>query len=94
MNRNLTIESVMTPKPVCVEADLKLDRVKELMESHKIRHLPVTRFGKLVGVLMERNVKSSRSNPFWDDLNAGDIMDVDPYIVPPEMEVRSVGGIS
>jgi CBS domain-containing protein len=90
VDRNLAIASIMTPRPVCVEADLKLDRAKDLMESHKVRQLPVTRFGDLAGILTERNLKAYKSSPFRYDLTAADVMDVDPYIVPPETDARSV----
>lgn len=90
MIKDLSIGSIMTPKPVCVEADLKLDRAKTKMESHKVRQLPVTRFGRLAGVLTSQNLKAARANPFHGDLAAAEVMDTGPYIVPPEARLEDV----
>lgn len=90
MIRNLTIGTIMTPKPVCVEADLKLDRAKEQMDAHKVRHLPVTRYGRLAGVVTKQNLKIARANPFHYHFTVAEAMEVDPYIVPPEASAEGV----
>jgi CBS domain-containing protein len=90
MIRNLTIGTIMTPKPVCVEADLKLSRAKEQMDAHKVRHLPVTRYGRLAGVITEQNLKVARTNPFHYHFTVAEAMEVDPYIVPPETNAEDV----
>lgn len=90
MNRNLIIGSVMTPEPVCIEAGRKLERAKAKMDSYKIRQLPVTRFGRLAGVLTKQNLKLARQNPFHAELTVADAMEVDPYIVQPSTRVEDV----
>lgn len=90
MIRHFTIGSIMTPKPVCIEADLKLSRAREQMESLKVRQLPVTRFGLLAGVLTRENLRTARANPFHEDLPVAEAMDVDPYVVPPSMAAEEV----
>lgn len=90
MIREMTIGSIMTPKPVCIEAGMKLDRAKAQMETHKVRQLPVTRFGRLAGVLTSQSVKFARSNPFREGLAVEDVMDVAPYIVPPDLSAEDV----
>lgn len=90
MIRNLTIGGIMTPKPICIDADLKLDRAKKQMESFKVRQLPVARFGRLAGVLTRENLKVARGNPFHADLSVVEAMDVDPYIVSPDANAEDV----
>lgn len=80
----------MTPKPICIEADLSLARAKQQMESYKVRQLPVTRFGRLAGVLTKQNLKVARGNPFYDDLSVAEAMDVDPYIVTPDANAEDI----
>lgn len=90
MNRNLIIGSVMTPEPVCIGADRKLGRAKAKMDRLQIRHLPVTRFGRLAGVLTKQNLKVARENPHHAELTVAEAMDVDPYIVAPTTRVEDV----
>lgn len=51
-----TAASILTPEPVCVDAEESLDRAMELMEAHAIRHLVVVRDGRVAGVLGDREV--------------------------------------
>jgi CBS domain-containing protein len=80
----------MTPQPVCVDADLKLEKSRRLFNAHGIRQLPVTRFGRVAGVLTEAKVRATRSDPFRERLKVSDVMDVDPYIVGPETNAEEV----
>ncbi len=51
-----TAASILTPEPVCVEAEESLDRAMELMEAHAIRHLVVVQGGRVAGLLGDREV--------------------------------------
>ena len=52
-----TIQLVMTAFPHSIEADAPLRRARRRMEELEIRHLPVAREGRLVGVLTDRDLK-------------------------------------
>ena len=45
------INEVMTRDVVCVEPDTDLDEVSALMKERRIRHVPVCRDGKLLGMI-------------------------------------------
>lgn len=51
------IKSVMTPFPYSVDAAASVDEAQEFMRGHRIRHLPVTRDGELVGIVSDRDLK-------------------------------------
>ena len=51
-----SIVSVMTPFPYSIDIDDTLDRAVEMMQSHHIRHLPVSETGQLVGVISDRDI--------------------------------------
>lgn len=51
------LKAVMTPFPWAVEADAPLDRARELMASHGVRHLPVTDAHLLVGIITDRDLR-------------------------------------
>jgi CBS domain-containing protein len=49
--RTLHVDDIMTPGPVCVTPDDTLERVVAIMERNRIKRVPVTRDGVLVGVV-------------------------------------------
>ncbi len=52
-----TLDKVMTKNVVTVKEDASINEVREIICTHRIRHLPVVnQEGKLVGLLSVRNV--------------------------------------
>ncbi len=84
-NEMATIRSVMTPLPHAVDADAPLRLARQTMLDHGVRHLPVKRGEKLVGVLSDRDLKRaldpSLGLPPKDELFVEDAMVHDPYVV-------------
>ncbi|MPR36809.1 CBS domain-containing protein [Salmonirosea aquatica] len=50
-SRDTLIKDVMTSKVITVETEQKLQECMEIMSERHIRHLPVTKAGKLVGII-------------------------------------------
>ena len=50
------VGEVMTPDPYTVSEDDPLEKVVALMERHRIKRLPVTREGRMVGVISRANL--------------------------------------
>jgi len=50
------IQKYMTTSPHSVGVDQPLSRAHEIMHEHTIRHLPVLRGGKLVGIITDRDL--------------------------------------
>jgi CBS domain-containing protein len=48
---DLVVSDLMTPKPVAVDPDMHLLRAATIMVRHNFRRIPVTRDGKLLGML-------------------------------------------
>jgi len=55
-SHGIKVQEVMTRKPITVQEDTLLDQVVHLMESHKIKRLPVVRGEKVVGVVSRANL--------------------------------------
>lgn len=85
MKRIPSIQAVMTTFPWSIEADWALRRARHMMAEHDVRHLPVVREGKLVGVLTDRDLKRALDPdiglPPEDELFVDDVMVHDPYVV-------------
>lgn len=67
------VDRFMTASPHTIGIDQPLAQAHAMMGKHKIRHLPVLRGGKLVGVLTDRDLHLVET-----------LKDVDPGTVPVE----------
>jgi IMP dehydrogenase len=54
-------ESGMVVDPVTIEPDARLHQALELMQKHDISGIPVTRRGRLVGILTNRDIRFERN---------------------------------
>jgi CBS domain-containing protein len=84
------IEKVMTPMPHTVGTDIPLKTAYSLMKENQIRHLPVLKGGKLVGILTDRDVKLASSFKSDGELSVEDVMTSDPYAVSPQASLVEV----
>lgn len=57
MERIPPIKAVMTPFPHSVELGDSIEKARQAMSEHRIRHLPVTDQGRLVGVMSARELE-------------------------------------
>lgn len=48
---NVQLADIITRTPITVSPDTKLSDARDLMAEHRVRRLPVTKAGKLVGIL-------------------------------------------
>ena len=68
-----SIREYMTESPHSIGVDQPLAMAHEMMRTHRIRHLPVLRAGKLVGIVSERDLYLVET-----------LREVDPKSVPVE----------
>jgi acetoin utilization protein AcuB len=59
----MKVRDVMGRPPVMVEPDASVRAAVELMRSHRVRHLPVTEQGRLIGILTDRDVRHAAFLP-------------------------------
>jgi CBS domain-containing protein len=85
---------VMTPFPYFVEAADTAVNIEQLMDKHDIRHIPVQRNGKVIGIVSERDLhqRVSRSTPdaVKAQIQAHEVMVSDPYVVPFDAPLNEV----
>lgn len=74
-----------------VESDL-LESVLRRMLTHGVRHAPVLRAGKVVGVVSERNLLGHRARYGRDDA-IGEIMTAPAYVTEPTCSVANASAI-
>ncbi len=79
-----TIGEHMTRVAYSVGDDQTLAEASLRMRDLAVRHLPVMRGSRLVGIVSERDIAvlKARSTAFLDELKVADAMTRDPYHVP------------
>jgi len=56
------VGQVMTKKVITIEEDKHIDKAVELMKEHKIKRLPVTREGQIVGIVTATDILANAEN--------------------------------
>ncbi len=94
----------MKTQVVSISADDTLRIVHEIMELGRVRHLPVVRAGRLVGVVSQRDLfHASLSNVigigreeqelFLEGVKIGDVMSSPPVSISPDAPVRAAAAL-
>jgi acetoin utilization protein AcuB len=80
---NVPVSEFTTPDPITVSEDMLIYDLRQLMEKHGIRHLPVVRGDTVVGVISDRDVRlfSGLTVAEKFQVQAADIMATDPLTV-------------
>ncbi|HDZ23385.1 MAG: hypothetical protein DRN37_01350 [Thermoplasmata archaeon] len=99
----MQVQNWMSKDVVTVEEQTPIIDVMHLLEEHDIRHIPVTREGKLVGMITDRDVKEASPSKTTSlkaqelyyllaEMKAKDAMKADPITISPDetMEVAAV----
>ncbi len=86
------IRDVMTPAPHTIGVDQTLFRAREMMREFHVRHLPVLRAGRLVGVVTERDVALVEALEELDEREVlvEEAMTSDVYAVRPDQPLHGV----
>lgn len=76
---NLPVQEFTTPDPVTADESMEIDAVRQLMADRGIRHLPIVRGDKVVGVISDRDVRVvwGLSPEHRQQVRAADIMATD-----------------
>lgn len=76
---------VMTPFPYAVGADASVLEVEHMMQSHRIRHVPVQEEGRVLGVISERDlhqlVHATLPDPDKARLRIRHLLRHEPYVI-------------
>ena len=108
MSETVTVGSIMMThprldatahKPVTIEEDKTVQEALQMMTEYQIRHLPVTKNEKIVGIISDRDIKwaiavfgKAKAGAVWggNKLPVGEICHLNPYSVTPNTPLREV----
>ena len=90
--RMRTVRSYMAENPITIGAHQTLARAHEIMREHGIRHLPVLRDGKLVGIVSDRDLSfvESGKNVDPERVAVEEAMTPDPFTIGPDSSLEWV----
>ncbi len=82
----------MSTSPHSIGEDQSLRSAHEILNKHSIRHLPVLKGGKLVGMVTQRDlaVVESMKDVDPEKVMVSDVMSTDVYTVSPEAVLSEV----
>ncbi|MBC6943573.1 MAG: CBS domain-containing protein [Xanthomonadales bacterium] len=80
---DVSVEEFTTPDPVTAVEQTGIEELQRLMDQHGVRHLPVLRGERVVGVVSDRDVRAVAGLSVAEKLQvcAADIMATDPLTV-------------
>lgn len=89
------IGMVMTPTPHTISAEQNLVFAQEKMNKLGVRHLPVLKGGKLIGILSDRDIKfiESFDGMKAEEIEVEDACTYDPYIVESKTPLKEVTAV-
>jgi len=98
------VEEFTTPNPVTVSEDATIDEMNQLMKVHGVRHIPIIRNQRVVGVVSDRDcrIAAGLTQPEKRLVRASDIMAADPVTVSGgetldkvafEMSAKKIGSV-
>jgi acetoin utilization protein AcuB len=59
----MKVRDIMTTPAITVGLDMPVLEAQQLMASHRIRHLPVTDTGRLMGIVTDRDIRLNLPSP-------------------------------
>lgn len=89
---SMPVEEFTTPDPVTADENVMVDDLRLLMERHGIRHLPIVRGNRVVGVISDRDLRlfSGLSAAEKFQVRAADIMAEHPLTVSASLPLDEV----
>lgn len=80
--RNLTVKAYTTPCPICVDKDIDISNLIQLMKENNIRHLPVVNESEeAIGIISDRDITTIQALGNYSQVKALDLMTEDPICV-------------
>lgn len=77
----IPVDEYTSPSPLTVERTTTVPRVREIMQTHGVRHVPVVDGKHPVGIVSDRDLRMLDHCDGTDAITAADVMVRDPYTV-------------
>ena len=95
MKASIKVKDYMTPAPSTIGYDQPLEKASEYMRKLHVRHLPVLKAGKLVGIVTDRDINLilTFAEPSALTLPVEEALTPDPYFTNAEQPLTEVAKV-
>lgn len=92
LSTSVPVEQFITTDPVIGYEDMGIDELQTLMQKHDIRHVPIVRGDKVVGIVSERDIRlvNGLSTTEKQQIQASDLMAPQPHMVAANTQLEDV----
>ena len=90
MQNTMIVEEYATPCTVVANPSTSVKLLAEMMEGQGVRHVPVLKEDKPVGIVSDRDVKTIVNFNDFSVFSAKDIMTEEPYVVSADSPLEEV----
>lgn len=86
------VDEFTTPDPITASETAGITELRQLMDAHGIRHLPITRAGAVVGLVSERDLRlaAGLARDHREQVRASDIMATELLTVTADTPIVAV----
>lgn len=77
----IPVDEYTSPSPLTVERTATVPRIREIMRSHGVRHVPVVDGMHAVGIVSDRDLRMLDHLDGTEAITASDVMVKEPYTV-------------
>lgn len=84
----MIVANYMTPNPVTISAAAGVEEALNIMRQKNVRHLPVVDKDKILGIVTDKDIRSTLDPAILSELTMADIMTNNPVIIPMETSVQ------
>jgi CBS domain-containing protein len=92
LEKSFNLENYVNNSLVIANPDTPVTELYQMMQKHRVRHLPIVEEGKAVGIVSDRDVKFVAYSNGVVGMSAKQIMTEDPYTVTDKDSLQSVVG--
>lgn len=87
-----TVQKFMTTQPHTIGSDQTLVKAEKMMREHQIRHLPVLKAGRLIGILTDRDIKlvETLNGVDPENVKVEEAFTENPYVTKPSAPINEV----
>lgn len=78
---DVTVEEFTSPNPLTINLNAELREALQLMNDHRIRHLPVVEDNKVLGIISDRDIYANLDKNWSEPLRVKNIMSTSLLIV-------------
>lgn len=89
----MLVTKIMSKDVITVSESASLEDAAMLMKEHDIRHLPVVRKGRLVGLVTERDVRGALFPSLIEEITVKDLMTSKPVTVSPDTLIEDAARV-